>query len=232
MAVPGFPDYSRTSSQNSPPLVDDSRAFGVGYQSTVFDTQGYQYINLLLDVSTGTVGYQVNIQFSALPNMSEVVYQEDVTWGVQGLGMVQIIAPARYCVLTLSQSAAAAGDNFHIVAFGTNAQTPPKASSNSFGVVLRAVQNLATGGAQTFKNNFPSPGRAIVTFFASVSANYFIQLQYLQFGVTQNDFSLFYGAKYGQAGVEEIMLPAQPIAIILHNTDPGTQVVSCYVTQA
>ena len=223
MPIPGFTDYSRTSAQNSAPFVNDNPLFGAGYSSAIFDTQGYEYVNVFFTSNPHTVGYKVFANFAPDSGLGLQVYDSVFSVGVGGTATSQVLAMARYAQIQVFQSSAAATDRIRVVAFGSNAQATLYQSGSVHGSVLSSFSNVAAGGTHTQSNIFPQSGDAAVTFWAANNANYFLQLQSAIDGVTFSDFAYFYGAHYGQAGVERIILPSSPLSMIVHNTDAAAQ---------
>lgn len=224
----GFQDYNKLAIQAASILYQDVHTLATWPTSPRLDAAGFGFINV--NFSGGVPqSDQFRFQLIWFTDAAMTILANTVDITLFGAGQTfQFPVIGRWFTVFPILFNGAGTSPMTVTVFGSNVQTNRFVSQSSGQPYIAVSQSIAANTTVNFDGLFTVPGRAVWTVAASTNITWLAALSYYDLGSSSYiEFTLMYGAQFGQAANTAVILPATPIRMIVNNSSAVAQVFSC-----
>lgn len=218
--VTGFPDYARLSNQAGQQLATINDTWHNNVATPAIDTTGFGYVDILWNTVGDTATGIVFITWFTDQALTQQVLVNQFMPVFSSFGVRQFPVIARWLKVQAFYETGPTTDTVLVSVFGSNAFYATARDDSDVIPPCRITQSIAASGEAVSTMGTTYNGPAVWTVVSNTTTNWKAFLEHYDWntGTWQQLYTL-YGARDGNSGIANVILPPCPVRMRVDNLD-------------
>lgn len=227
----GNPDWQRRYTTSAVPIYTATLPDNAHFGSPVNDSNGYQYLLTAINIGLSTVYAHVEIDWFQDAGATVLIGITDWVMTPLSFSAMKVPVISRFYTFNVTPVGGAAGHNWAIAIYGTNADQRDLLTQNTaIPMAAQTIAAAAPGVTNTVNSASTLGGEAMITMDDNVNNKWTEWVEYYDWPSQKwIQFWTAHGLDRGQAWTERILLPHAPVRINCRNDDTVNHILKQFL---